>query len=57
MARTSRIGGRRKGPPKRVAYRMVNGRNFYEKNPRKFPYGVMPYFEPVYVVAGYIENE
>ena len=41
--RRFRIGGRRVGPPRRVAYRMTNGRKFYEKSPRTFPYGVMPY--------------
>jgi len=57
MARTSRIGGRRKGPPRRVAYRMVNGRNFYEKTPRKFPYGILPYVQPTYWVSGYCEDD
>ena len=57
MARTFRMGGRRVGPPKRVAYRMTNGRKFYEKSPRAFPYGALPYVEPYYWVAGYAENE
>ena len=43
MARTFRFGGKRKGPPKRVAYRMSNDRKFYEKYPRNFPYGITPY--------------
>ena len=38
MARRFRYGGGYKGPPRRVAYRMVSGRKFYEKMPRKFPY-------------------
>ena len=57
MARTFRIGGRRRYPPRRVAYRMTDGRIFYEKQPRTFPYGVMPYFEPYYVTTGYAKDE
>ena len=55
--RRFRIGGRRVGPPRRVAYRMTNGRKFYEKAPRTFPYGVMPYFEDYYVTTGYVRDE
>ena len=54
--RRFRIGGRRTGPPRRVAYRMTNGRKFYEKSPRTFPYGVMPYFEDYYVTTGYVSD-
>ena len=57
MARRFRYGGVYKGPPRRVAYRMVSGRKFYEKMPRKFPYGILPYVEPNYWVAGYTEND
>ena len=57
MARRFRIGGGRKGPPHRVAYRMVNGRKFYEKQPRAFPYGVTPYVEPYYWVIGYAQYD
>jgi len=39
MARTFRYGGGHRGPPRRVAYRMVNGKKFYERSPRDFPYG------------------
>ena len=53
--RRFRIGGRR-GPPRRVAYRMTNGQKFYEKSPRTFPYGVMPYFQNYYVATGYVED-
>tara|TARA_R100000093_G_C1911155_1_gene62799 strand:- start:26 stop:220 length:195 start_codon:yes stop_codon:yes gene_type:complete len=55
MARTFRFGGKRKGPPKRVAYRMSNDRKFYEKYPRDFPYGITPYVEPYYWVVGYAQ--
>ena len=57
MARTFRIGGRRRYPPRRVAYRMTDGRKFYEKSPRTFPYGVQPYFQPYYVTTGYARDE
>ena len=56
MARRFRIGGRRVGPPRRVAYRMTNGRKFYEKSPRDFPYGTMPYFQDYYVTTGYVSD-
>ena len=56
MARTRRVG-RRSHPPRRVAYKMANGKTFYEKQPRKFPYGVFPYVQPTYWVAGYCEND
>jgi hypothetical protein len=36
---------------------MTNGRKFYEKSPRTFPYGVMPYFEDYYVTTGYVRDE
>jgi hypothetical protein len=48
MARKFRIGGRRSYPPRRVAYRMTNGRKFYEKQPRDFPYGPFPYVQNFY---------
>ena len=48
MARRFRIGGARKYPPRRVAYRMTNGRKFYERQPRDFPYGILPYAQPFY---------
>ena len=57
MARRFRYGGGYKGPPRRVAYRMVSGRKFYEKMPRKFPYGILPYVEPYYWAATYCEND
>ena len=56
MARTFTIGGRRRYPPRRVAYRMTNGRVFYEKDPRTFPYGNMPYFQNYYVTTGYVSD-
>ena len=57
MARRFRYGGGYKGPPRRVAYRMVSGRKFYEKMPRKFPYGILPYAEPYYWAISYCEND
>jgi len=57
MARRFRIGGRRAYPPSRVAYRMTNGRKFYEKQPRAFPYGTTPYVEPYYWVVGYAQYD
>ena len=57
MARRIRRIGRRDYPPRRVAYRMTDGRKFYERQPRAFPYGVMPYFEPYYVTTGYARDE
>ena len=57
MARRFRYGGGYKGPPRRVAYRMVNGRKFYEKSPRAFPYGTTPYVEPYYWVVGYAQYD
>jgi len=53
MARRFRVGGRRSYPPRRVAYRMTNGRKFYEKQPRDFPYGALPYVQTYYWVEGY----
>tara|TARA_R100000808_G_scaffold2563_2_gene10011 strand:+ start:35010 stop:35180 length:171 start_codon:yes stop_codon:yes gene_type:complete len=55
MARTRRVG-KRNYPPKRVAYKMSN-KTFYERQPRKFPYGEFPYVQPTYWIAGYCENE
>ena len=55
--RRFRIGGRRVGPPRRVAYRMTYGRKFYEKDPRTFPYGALPYVQNYYWATGYTENE
>ena len=55
MARTRRVG-RRNYPPRRVAYKMSN-KTFYERQPRKFPFGVFPYVQPTYWVAGYCESE
>ena len=57
MARRFRYGGGRQGPPRRVAYRMVSGRKFYEKMPRKFPYGVLTYAQYNYWTIGYCEND
>mgnify|MGYP003140118821 CR=1 FL=1 len=57
MARTFRIGGRRRYPPRRVAYRMTDGRVFYEKQPRKFPYGILPYVQNYYWTAGYTADD
>jgi len=56
MARQFRIGGKRNYPKRRVAYRMSDGRTFYEKQPRDFPYGVMPYFQSYYVTTGYVSD-
>jgi len=56
MRRLRRIG-RRDYSPRRVAYRMVNGRKFYVAQPRTFPYGVMPYFQDYYVTTGYVRDE
>jgi len=56
MARRIRRIGRRDYPPRRVAYRMIDGRKFYEPQPRTFPYGVMPYFQPYYVTTGYVSD-
>ena len=56
MARKFTIGGRRRYPPRRVAYRMTNGKAFYEKDPRTFPYGVMPYLQNYYVTIGYASD-
>jgi hypothetical protein len=36
---------------------MVNGRKFYEKQPRDFPYGTTPYVEPYYWVVGYAQYD
>ena len=55
--RKFRIGGRREGPSRRVSYRMTNGRKFYEKSPRTFPYGKMPYFQSYYITTGYVSDE
>ena len=57
MARRIRRIGRRDYPPRRVAYRMIDGRKFYEPQPRTFPYGPMPYFQPYYVTTGYVSDE
>ena len=57
MARRFRIGGARKYPPRRVAYRMTNGRKFYERQPRDFPYGVLPYVQNYYWAETYCEND
>ena len=57
MARKIRVGGGRKYPPRRVAYRMTNGQKFYEKQPRAFPYGTTPYVEPYYWVVGYAQYD
>jgi len=54
--RRFRIGGRRVGPPRRVAYRMTNGRKFYEKSPRDFPV-TLPYVQNYYWAVGYTEND
>ena len=32
-------------------------RKFYEKMPRKFPYGVLPYAQYNYWTIGYCEND
>jgi len=56
MARKFTIGGRRRYPPRKAAYRMTNGRTFYEKDPRTFPYGNMPYFQNYYVTTGYVSD-
>ena len=56
MARTSRIG-RRTYQPRRVAYKMSNGKAFYERQPRDIPYGILPYVQPTYWVAGYCVDD
>jgi hypothetical protein len=56
MARTRKIGVR-SYKPRRVAYRMTNSRKFYEKQPRKFPYGILPYVQPTYWISGYCEDD
>jgi len=56
MARSRKIG-RRTYKPRRLAYQMTNSRKFYEKQPRKFPYGIFPYVDSLYWNAGYCENE
>tara|TARA_R100001244_G_scaffold58545_1_gene49433 strand:+ start:134 stop:304 length:171 start_codon:yes stop_codon:yes gene_type:complete len=56
MRRLRRIG-RRDYSSRRVAYRMVNGRKFYEPQPRDFPYGILPYVQNYYWVSGYTEND
>tara|TARA_R100001244_G_scaffold41440_1_gene37249 strand:+ start:296 stop:490 length:195 start_codon:yes stop_codon:yes gene_type:complete len=57
MPRRIRRIGRRDYPPRRVAYRMVNGRKFYEPQPRAFPYGTTPYVEPYYWAIGYAQYD
>ena len=57
MPRKSRIGARKGSSPRRVAYKMVNGKEFYEKTTRTFPYGVMPYFQNFYITNGYVADE
>ena len=53
MARQFRIGGKRNYPKKRIAYRMTDGRTFYERQPRDFPYGALPYVQTFYWTEGY----
>ena len=53
MGRRIRRIGRRDYTPRRVAYRMMDGRKFYEPQPRKFPYGALPYTNTYYWVEGY----
>ena len=57
MPRRLRRVGRRDYPSKRVAYRMSNGRKFYEPQPRDFPYGILPYVQNYYWAVGYTEND
>ena len=56
MARTRRIG-RRTYPARRDAYRMTDGRKFYEPQPRAFPYGVLPYVQNYYWISGYCVDD
>jgi hypothetical protein len=56
MARTRTIG-KRTYNSRRVAYRMTNGRKFYEKQPRDFPYGALPYVQNYYWTAGYTADD
>ena len=56
MARTRKIG-KKTYRPRRVAYQMTNSRKFYEKQPRDFPYGILPYVQPGYWIAGYCADE
>ena len=57
MARRIRRIGRRDYPARRVAYRMIDGRKFYEPQPRAFPYGVLPYVQNYYWTSGYCEDD
>jgi len=57
MARKFRVGSKRSYPRRRVAYIMTDGKKFYEKQPRKFPYGIMPYVQNLYWDVGYCEND
>tara|TARA_R100001086_G_C11609226_1_gene195419 strand:- start:212 stop:394 length:183 start_codon:yes stop_codon:yes gene_type:complete len=53
MGRRLRRVGIRNYPPRRVAYRMTDGRKFYEPQPRAFPYGALPYVQSYYWTEGY----
>ena len=55
MARRFRVGGRKRYKPMRPAYRMTNGRIFYEKRgDNQGAYDVkFPYVQPFYWVDGY----
>ena len=55
MARRFRVGGRKRYKPMRPAYRMTNGRIFYERRgPNQGAYDVkFPYVQNFYWVAGY----
>ena len=57
MARRIRRIGRRDYPARRVAYRMIDGRKFYEPQPRAFPYGVLPYVQNYYWTDGYTADD
>jgi hypothetical protein len=57
MARRFRIGNKRNYPRRRVAYIMTDGKKFYEKQPRNFPYGIAPYVQNFYWDVGYCVND
>jgi hypothetical protein len=57
MVRRYKIGNRRNYPRRRVAYIMTDGKKFYEKQPRNFPYGITPYVQNFYWDVGYCVND
>ena len=59
MARRFRVGGRKRYKPMRPAYRMTNGRIFYERRgPNQGAYDVkFPYVQNFYWDVGYCVND